>query len=78
MHLSASKISVLAASKAFHYSCSKGIQIFTSETESTGLSQNHLTNDYNICPDLPSAPAAQPLHSECSKAYSHIVENIFA
>lgn len=39
MHLSASKISVLAASKAFHYSCSKYIQIFKSEAEITYASR---------------------------------------
>lgn len=39
MHLSASKISVLAASKAFHYSCSKDIQIFISEAEITYASK---------------------------------------
>lgn len=39
MHLSASKIFVLAASKAFHYCCFKDIQIFTSEAEITYASR---------------------------------------
>lgn len=50
----------------------------TESPEKQSESQHHLRNNHSICSDLPSAAVAQPLHSECSKAHSRIMENVFA
>lgn len=63
MHLSASKISVLAASKAFHYSCPKDIQIFTPQAEITYASRCITESSEKQLQHLPWCPLLLQLHS---------------